>query len=87
MLTRRRHTEEETPLRRLNMYDKTLYLQRIFFALDRASKFEDDNDSEGTRRLKTMYLKEADEQINKAIESLESVLELYRIFPQYDNFN
>ena len=87
MLTRRRHTEEETPLRRLNMYDKTLYLQRIFFALDRTSKFEDENDSEGTRRLQTMYLKDADEQINKAIESLESVLELHRIFPKYDNFN
>ena len=87
MLTRRRHTEEETPLRRLNMYDKTLYLQRIFYALDRTSKFEDENDSEGTRRLTTMYLKEADEQINKAIESLEFVLELRRIFPKYDNFN
>ena len=87
MLTRRRHTEEETPLRRLNMYDKTLYLQRIFYALDRTSKFEDENDSEGTRRLTTMYLKEADEQINKAIESLEFVLELRRIFPKYDDFN
>ena len=87
MLTKRRHTEEETPLKRLNMYDKTLYLQRIFFALDRTSKFEDENDAEGTRRLTTMYLKEADEQINKAIESLEYVLELRRIFPKYDNFN
>ena len=87
MLTNRRHTGEESPLKRLNMYDKTLYLQRIFFTLDRTSKFEDENDAEGTRRLTTMYLKEADEQISKAIESLEYVLELRRIFPKYDNFN
>ena len=87
MLTQGRHTGEDKPLKRLTMYDKTLYLQRIFFALDRTAKFEDENDTEGTQRLTTMYLKEADEQINKAIESLEYVLELRRIFPRYDNFN
>ena len=87
MLTQRRHTEEDKPLQRLTMYDKTLYLQRIFFALDRTSKFEDETDTEGTRRLTVAYLKEAEEQIDKAIESLEYVLELRRIFPRYDNFN
>ena len=87
MLTQGRHTGEDKPLKRLTMYDKTLYLQRIFFALDRTSKFEDENDTEGTQRLTTMYLKEADEQINKVIESLEYVLELRRIFPRYDNLN
>lgn len=87
MLIRRRHTEEDKPLERLTMYDKTLYLQRIFFALDRTAKFEDEADSEGTRRLTVMYLKEAEEQIDKAIEALEYVLELRRIFPRYDNFN
>lgn len=87
MLTNRRHTDEDKPLKRLTMYDKTLYLQRIFFALDRTAKFEDETDSEGTRRLTTMHLREAEEQIDKAIESLECVLELRRIFPKYDNFN
>ena len=87
MLTQRRHTEEDKPLKRLTMYDKTLYLQRIFFALDRTAKFEDEADAEGTRRLTVAYLKEAEEQIDKAIESLEYVLELRRIFPKYDNFN
>ena len=87
MLTQRRHTEEDKPLQRLTMYDKTLYLQRIFFALDRTAKFEDETDTEGTRRLTVAYLKEAEEQIDKAIESLEYVLELRRIFPRYDNFN
>lgn len=87
MLTNRRHTDEDKPLKRLTMYDKTLYLQRIFFALDRTAKFEDETDSEGTRRLTVMYLKEAEEALDKAIESLEYVLELRRIFPKYDNFN
>ena len=87
MLTQRRHTEEDKPLKRLTMYDKTLYLQRIFFALDRTAKFEDENDTEGTRRLTVMYLKEAEEALDKAIEALEYVLELRRIFPKYDNFN
>ena len=85
MLTKTRHTGEESPLKRLTMYDKTLYLQRIFFALDRTAKWVDDADAEGTKRLTLMYLKEADEQINKAIESLEYVLELRHIFPKYDN--
>lgn len=87
MLTQRRHTEEDKPLKRLTMYDKTLYLQRIFFAIDRTAKFEDENDTEGTRRLTVMYLKEAEEALDKAVESLECVLELRRIFPKYDNFN
>lgn len=87
MLTNRRHTDEDKPLKRLTMYDKTLYLQRIFFALDRTAKFEDETDSEGTRRLTVMHLKEAEEALDKAIESLEYVLELRRIFPKYDNFN
>ena len=87
MLTQRRHTEEDKPLKRLTMYDKTLYLQRIYFALDRTSKFEDEADAEGTRRLTTMYLREAEEALDKAVESLEYVLELRRIFPRYDNFN
>ena len=87
MLTQRRHTEEDKPLKRLTMYDKTLYLQRIFFALDRTAKFEDETDAEGTRRLVTYYLKEAEEALDKAVESLEYVLELRRIFPRYDNFN
>lgn len=87
MLTQKRHTEGDSPLKRLTMYDKTLYLQRIFFALDRTAKFEDETDPEGTRRLTVMHLREAEEQIDKAIESLEYVLELRRIFPKYDNFN
>lgn len=87
MLTQRRHTEEDKPLKRLTMYDKTLYLQRIFFALDRTAKFEDETDPEGTRRLTVIHLREAEEQIDKAIESLEYVLELRRIFPKYDNFS
>ena len=87
MLTQRRHTGEDKPLKRLTMYDKTLYLQRIFFALDRTAKLEDDTDSEGTRRLTVMYLREAEDRINEAIEALEYVLELRRIFPKYDNFN
>lgn len=87
MLTQRRHTEEDKPLKRLTMYDKTLYLQRIFFALDRTAKFEDETDAEGTRRLTVTYLKEAEEALDKAVESLEYVLELRRIFPKYDNFN
>ena len=87
MLTKTRHTGEESPLKRLTMYDKTLYLQRIFFALDRSAKWIDEADTEGTRRLTVMYLKEADEQLNKAIESLEYVLELRRIFPRYDDYN
>ena len=87
MLTQRRHTEEDKPLKRLTMYDKTLYLQRIFFTLDRTAKFEDETDSEGTRRLTVMYFKEAEEALDKAVESLEYVLELRRIFPRYDNFN
>lgn len=87
MLTQRRHTGEDKPLKRLTMYDKTLYLQRIFFALDRTAKFEDETDSEGTRRLTVMHLKEAEEALDKAVESLECVLELRRIFPKYDNFH
>lgn len=87
MLTQRRHTEEDKPLKRLTMYDKTLYLQRIFFALDRTAKFEDETDPEGTRRLTAIHLREAEEALDKAVESLEYVLELRRIFPKYDNFN
>ena len=87
MLTQKRYTEGDNPLKRLTIYDKTLYLQRIFFALDRTAKFEDETDPEGTRRLTAIYLREAEEQIDKAIESLEYVLELRRIFPKYDNFN
>ena len=87
MLTQKRHTEGDNPLIRLNMYDKTLYLQRIFFALDRTAKFENETDPEGTRRLTVMHLRGAEEQIDKAIELLEYVLELRRIFPRYDNFN
>lgn len=87
MLTQRRHTEGDKPLKRLTIYDKTLYLQRIFFALDRTAKFEDETDPEGTRRLTVIHLREAEEHIDKAIESLEYVLELRRIFPKYDNFN
>ena len=87
MLTQKRHTEGDKPLKRLTIYDKTLYLQRIFFALDRTAKFEDETDSEGTRRLTVIHLREAEEHIDKAIESLEYVLELRRIFPKYDNFN
>ena len=87
MLTQKRHTEGDNPLIRLNMYDKTLYLQRIFFALDRTAKFENETDPEGTRRLTVMHLRGAEEQIDKAIELLEYVLELRRIFPKYDNFN
>lgn len=87
MLTQRRHTEGDKPLKRLTMYDKTLYLQRIFFALDRTAKFEDEADPEGTRRLTTMHLRAAEDRIDGAIEALEQVLELRRIFPRYDNFN
>ena len=87
MLTQKRHTEGDNPLKRLTMYDKTLYLQRIFFALDRTAKFENETDPEGTRRLTVMHLRGAEEQIDKAIELLEYVLELRRIFPRYDNFN
>ena len=87
MLTQRRHTTEDKPLKRLTMYDKTLYLQRIFFALDRTAKFEDETDPEGTSRLTVMHLREAEDGIDKAIEALEYVLELRRIFPKYDNFN
>lgn len=87
MLTQKRHTEGDKPLKRLTIYDKTLYLQRIFFALDRTAKFEDETDPEGTKRLTVIHLREAEEQIDKAIESLEYVLELRRIFPKYDNFN
>lgn len=87
MLTQRRHEGEDKPLKRLTMYDKTLYLQRIFFALDRTAKFEDETDPEGTMSLTSMYLREAEDRIDKAIEELEYVLELRRIFPKYDNFN
>ena len=87
MLTQKRHTEGDKPLKRLTIYDKTLYLQRIFFALDRTAKFEDETDPEGSRRLTVIHLREAEEHIDKAIESLEYVLELRRIFPKYDNFN
>ena len=87
MLTQKRHTEGDKPLKRLTIYDKTLYLQRIFFALDRTAKFEDETDPEGARRLTVIHLREAEEHIDKAIESLEYVLELRRIFPKYDNFN
>ena len=87
MLTQKRHTEGDKPLKRLTIYDKTLYLQRIFFSLFRTAKFEDETDPEGTRRLTVIHLREAEEQIDKAIESLEYVLELRRIFPKYDNFN
>lgn len=82
-----REKNKEHPLKSLNMYDKTLYLQRIFFALDRTRNFHDEDDREQTERLTLMYLAEGEEHINKAIESLEYVLELRRIFPQYKNYN
>ncbi len=70
-------------LRSLSMYDKTLYLQRIFFAVEKTAKYEQD-EIDGTARIIKGMLKDADKAIDVAIENLEEVLIFRKVFPRYD---
>lgn len=76
---------ENHPSRSLNMYDKTLYLQRIFFAIEKTAKYEQD-EIDGSSRIIKGLLKDADIAIDTAIANLEEVLICRKVFPKYETF-
>lgn len=62
-----------------SIYDKTLYLQRLLFAID--NNMRDATVDEEANTLKERLLQQAREDIDNAITSLTDILEIIGYFP------
>lgn len=60
------------------IFEKTLYVQRLLYAIDADTSFVDDV----TRNLISNVKKDANKEIDAVIESLQYCLELTGFFPQ-----
>ena len=64
----------------MNLYDKTLFLQRLLYACEKTSKFSGYDDDSLVYNYKTS-LKAAETEIDNAIESILYALELRGYLP------
>lgn len=62
-----------------SMYDKSLYLQRLLFAIE--SNFRQGNIDEHAENTKNILTKDAEKSIDDAICSLTDILEIIGYFP------
>ena len=64
---------------RYSIYDKTLYLQRLLYAVDTATRGIDDDSVASIRHT---LMEQANKEVDNAIASVQDILELIGYFPQ-----